>query len=256
MRQASPDNKNQQNKEPQVAARWNGPGPAAYTLPSAIGESPVWKRAPAVSVAGRWKALKNLADSTPGPNSFFPRTTRIGSVRGPAFSIQGRVKNNFDEKNENPGPSNYYPILRFAKSAPPAFTISGRSTVTHLSTNPGPSQYNIPSSIGGDQFFVKNASPKFTMAPNRGQKSGNNPSPGPAAYSANEVRVNKPSIPAYSLSGRYVKDYVNEVPGPNLYMPKIGFTHPATPRFSFRSKHSPYMAFVPDAENGDHLDFN
>lgn len=42
-----------------------------------------------------------IAESTPGPNAFFPQTTRTGVNKGPAFSLQGGFKKGRSKKKSN-----------------------------------------------------------------------------------------------------------------------------------------------------------
>jgi hypothetical protein len=87
-----------------IAARFKGPGPAAYTLPSTMGlNAKTGKRAPAYSfgtkidfdsLEKKCKFLNLIKDiyQTPGPNAFFPQATRTGRNKGPAFSLQSGFK--------------------------------------------------------------------------------------------------------------------------------------------------------------------
>ncbi|KAJ1564467.1 hypothetical protein HK096_007845, partial [Nowakowskiella sp. JEL0078] len=85
-----------------IAARSKGPGPAAYTLPSTVGlNAKTGKRAPAYSFG--IKIYNPMTSTAPGPNSFFPQTTRTGSSKGPAFSLQGGWKNPRVDIGEIPG---------------------------------------------------------------------------------------------------------------------------------------------------------
>ncbi|KAJ1566991.1 Outer dense fiber protein 3-like protein 2 [Cladochytrium tenue] len=166
---------NESSKEIPIAARSKGPGPAAYTLPSTIGlNAKTGKRAPAYSFGIKLNYDKQQAKETPGPNAFFPQTTRTGTSKGPAFSLQGGYK-----KSSVDGPAAYSALdpSKIKKSAP-AYSLGSRwhhesespfsglkdayevhSANGHLvqGPTPGPGQYT-PSTQ-----YIKNATPEFSF---------------------------------------------------------------------------------------------
>ncbi|KAJ3214102.1 hypothetical protein HDU67_002058 [Dinochytrium kinnereticum] len=219
-------------KEIKIAARSKGPGPAAYTLPSTIGlNAKTGKRAPAYSfgIKLNYEKLETAASETPGPNAFFPQTTRTGASKGPAFSLQGGFKKGRNELpvetftiNPNnaangdtasrrgeisdvdtPGPGKYNPTYIPSKEPrAPAYSMGGRRNNEKLNINPGPAEYTISSTLGLHPAITMPAAAAYTIKPPRPMKLESF-SPGPAAYSALDPSKIKKSAPAYSLGSRW-----------------------------------------------------
>ncbi|KAI8809560.1 hypothetical protein BJ742DRAFT_708481 [Cladochytrium replicatum] len=213
------------NNEIPIAARSKGPGPAAYTLPSTIGlNAKTGKRAPAYSFG--MKLNNPNADSSPGPNKFFPQTTRTGSSNGPAFSLQGNFKKTRSTAQSDLklttmclGPGKYNPTYIPAKEPrAPAYSIGGRRNMDKGSQNfvksfiypkanmyPGPAEYSITSTLGLRPAINIRAAAAYTIKPPRPIKLESF-SPGPAAYAALNPSKIKRASPAYSLGSRWPHD--------------------------------------------------
>ncbi|KAJ3333868.1 hypothetical protein HDU76_002194 [Blyttiomyces sp. JEL0837] len=170
-------------KEIPIAARSKGPGPAAYTLPSTIGlNAKTGKRAPAYSFGIKLNYDKQLAASeTPGPNAFFPQTTRTGASKGPAFSLQGGFKKDRQDEDsskrgdigdvDTPGPGKYNPTYIPSKEPrAPAYSMGGRRNNEKLNINPGPAEYTISSTIGLHPAITMPAAAAYTIKPPRPMK--------------------------------------------------------------------------------------
>ncbi|KAI8812797.1 hypothetical protein BJ742DRAFT_752489 [Cladochytrium replicatum] len=255
-----------------IAARSKGPGPAAYTLPSTIGlNAKTGSRAPAYSFG--MKLNNPNADSSPGPNKFFPQTTRTGSSNGPAFSLQGNFKKTRIDM-DTPGPGKYNPTYIPAKEPrAPAYSIGGRRNMDKANMYPGPAEYSITSTLGLRPAINIRAAAAYTIKPPRPIKLESF-SPGPAAYAALNPSKIKRASPAYSLGSRWPHDGGSPfsdskdayeyhgadgsttkvtMPGPGHYTPMLNYSKDTQPTFSFRVKHSEYELFVPDTQEGEFI---
>ncbi|KAH6569755.1 hypothetical protein BASA62_004677 [Batrachochytrium salamandrivorans] len=268
-------------KEIPIAARAKGPGPAAYSLPPTIGLDGKSKgnRAPAYSFGVK---LRNDRDEqTPGPNKFFPKTTRKGLSKGPAFSLQGGYKKKDADAialdwetlgKDTPGPGKYSPgYISSKEPRAPAYSIQPRRQTEKANQNPGPAQYAINSTLGMHPAVTVPAAAAYSIRFQRPLKL-EHISPGPAAYSPDTNQKMRHAAPAYSLGARLVKpDYFKlakaqdssgegdgdendtnymgkggPTPGPGQYTPSLKFVRQNIPHFSFRCKHSDYELFIPD----------
>ncbi|KAJ3040432.1 hypothetical protein HDV00_010868 [Rhizophlyctis rosea] len=278
--------KPQEKTEIPIAARLKGPGPAAYTLPTTIGlTAKTGKRAPAYSFGIKIMGPRTVSE-TPGPNAFFPQTTRTGASKGPAFSLQGgykkeRIGSAISRSEaggeevpqegvwvdgDTPGPGKYNPTYISAKEPrAPAYSMGGRRSSDKQNGNPGPAEYAINSTVGLHPAITVPAAPAYTIKPPRPMKLESF-SPGPAAYAALSPSKIKPSAPAYSLGSRWQhavgeafeasadgEIIVTTTPGPGHYTPDIHNSKQGAPQYSFRSKHSEYELFVPDTSEGEFI---
>ncbi|KAI8818830.1 uncharacterized protein EV422DRAFT_536982 [Fimicolochytrium jonesii] len=264
-----------ESKEIPIAARLKGPGPAAYGLPSTLGVSePTIKRAPAYSFGVKLKYERQVR-ATPGPNAFFPQTTRVGRSKGPAFSLQGGYKKRTTGGDfDTPGPGKYNPTYVAGREPKaPAYSMGGRRSARMTNENPGPAQYNVAATLGLHPAITITAAAAFTIKPPRPTKLESN-SPGPAAYSSLDPAKIKKSAPAYSLGSRWHnptnspfgeasetfelrtasgKTLRTVTPGPGQYSPNVIFSKTAMPQFSFRCKHSEFELFVPDSSQDEFI---
>ncbi|ORX44133.1 hypothetical protein BCR36DRAFT_373433 [Piromyces finnis] len=248
-----------------IIARFKGPGPAAYTLKTTIGNNTYnGKTAPSYSFGMKLKPQKKLV--TPGPNEFTPKALRNGVTSSPAYSMTGR--NFFPNKiaTESPGPasysySNYYQSK--CKSSP-AYSLLGRHNSAKLSITPSPAAYSTDKKVGSD-------TPAWTMRPSLPKKQIQT-SPGPAEYDPVNYNLVKKSSPAYSLHLRLASDdnftlpngklkngnvvasgkkprskFV--VPGPGAYDINLTSIKNSSPRFSFGTKHSEFKAAYIEKES-------
>ncbi|KAJ3021760.1 Outer dense fiber protein 3-like protein 2 [Thoreauomyces humboldtii] len=271
-------------REIPIAARLKGPGPAAYTLPSTLGlNAKTLKRAPAYSFGVKLQYERHPRE-TPGPNMFFPTTTRIGKSQGPAFSLQGGYKKGSTGADgggggqpgemDTPGPGKYNPAYVASREPKaPAYSMGGRRSADKKNDNPGPAQYNVAATLGLHPAITMSAAAAFTIKPPRPFKLESN-SPGPAAYSSLDPAKLKKASPAYSLGARWHspadspfgegsesfevqtaggKTLRTVTPGPGQYTPQVKYSKNAMPQFSFRCKHSEYELFVPDTSQGEFI---
>ncbi|KAJ3219886.1 hypothetical protein HK099_004547 [Clydaea vesicula] len=239
-----------------IAARLKGPGPAAYTLPSTIGEKTahlVAHRSPAYSFG--IKLFNKSSEVSPGPNAFFPQTTRTGPPNGPSYSLQAGYK-----KFKRPG--KYNPTFASPhEPKAPAYSIGGRRVTDKKSYGiPGPAEYAINTTLGLHPIITMRAAAAYTIKPPRPKKMEAF-SPGPAAYSALDPSKIRKQAPVYSLGARWHHISADapftgsgddgdttklSMPGPGKYSPNVTSTKQAPSQYSFRVKHSEYELFVPD----------
>lgn len=239
-----------------IAARFKGPGPAAYTVPSTFATPFVRNKAPAWTFGSRVD-IKDANIFSPGPGAFNPRATRDGHIGGPAFSLQGGFRKirrdgkaiiNGAMELDTPGPG-AYSVGKALATGPvkgPAYTISGRTEPFIETSLPGPSQYSIRSTIGVPVATGKSA-PCSSIAGQRPTKVTST-SPGPALYNSPMLNLRVlNSAPAYSLGVRINKetgDWNSKTPGPGSYTPTTRIKAREAPSFSFGVRHSEYEAFV------------
>ncbi|TPX68251.1 hypothetical protein SpCBS45565_g03304 [Spizellomyces sp. 'palustris'] len=190
-----------------------GPGPAAYKLPSTIGmNAKTMKRAPAYSFGIKLRYEQPNPHETPGPNVFFPQTTRVGRSQGPAFSLQGGYKKESKDANvphlmetadaDTPGPGKYNPAyIPSREPKAPAYSIGGRRPTERPNDNPGPAEYAVAPTLGVHPAITIRAAAAYTIKPPRPVKL-ESVSPGPAAYSPLDPSKIKTASPAYSLGSR------------------------------------------------------
>ncbi|KAL5033476.1 hypothetical protein RTP6_001437 [Batrachochytrium dendrobatidis] len=223
--------------------------------------------------------LIDVLELTPGPNKFFPQTTRTGLSKGPAFSLQATDASEADCDTlgkDTPGPGKYNPTYIPSKeSKAPAYSIQPRRQTEKINENPGPAQYEINSTLGMHPVVTISAAAAYSIRSQRPIRL-DQLSPGPAAYSPVTNSKLKHSAPAYSLGARLDKpdsikiprvhksnnhgestdqesdqfDGKNPTPGPGQYTPSLKFVRQNIPRFSFRCKHSDYELFIPDCLEG------
>ncbi|KND02052.1 uncharacterized protein SPPG_02556 [Spizellomyces punctatus DAOM BR117] len=277
----SSSSESEKPKEIPIAARLKGPGPAAYKLPSTIGiNAKTMKRAPAYSFGIKLRYEQPNPHETPGPNVFFPQTTRVGRSQGPAFSLQGGYKKARKDGMDNltdadtPGPGKYNPAyIPSREPKAPAYSIGGRRPTERPNDNPGPAEYAVAPTLGVHPAITIRAAAAYTIKPPRPVKL-ESVSPGPAAYSPLDPSKIKTAAPAYSLGSRPRGDSdgpfggAGEIlegqtaagnalhtvtPGPGQYTPDVKFSKSAKPQFSFRCKHSEYELFVPDTVDGEYI---
>ncbi|KAJ3311717.1 T-complex protein 1 subunit epsilon [Boothiomyces sp. JEL0838] len=172
-------------------------------------------------------------EKTPGPNKFFPQTTRTGLSKGPAFTLRGgynkkgtaiakkeTTKGKKGEQPEwdslgkdTPGPGKYYPqYIPSKEPRAPAYSISPRRQNEKINENPGPAQYEINATLGMHPIVTVPTAAAYSIKPQRPAKRiyslmiVEHISPGPAAYSPMNPSKIKNAAPAYSLGARLVKE--------------------------------------------------
>lgn len=180
------------------------PGPGTYNCRSFL-----------VTVGGKiGKSSRTALDSaekmskTPGPGSYL---TPSKIVEGPRFSMTNRRPSS--AKSVNPGPGAYRVDFNWTttKENSPCYRIgsAGRSTITNLSSGPGPGRYSVESLLNG---------PKWAFGTSGRNYSGSrNQSPGPGSYSI----MNKWISSGYTIQGRYKNLKEFNPPGPGAYSPSF-----------------------------------
>jgi len=241
-------------KDYPIQAKIKGPGPAAYSLPTTLGRKSYKLRAPAYSFGIYFDPNNKIV--SPSPNKFFPSVCRTGQFKGPSYSLRVKTKGFKNDTISFPGPGTYDqncdPIYR----RNPSYTMKSRNKIIKNDQNPGPAQYYHASS---------RSTPSWSINPKRELKS-TTISPGPAAYATTDYKVYLREPPSYTLKERFqstefvsveeslrntkrqtpVKPRKVVFPSPNSYSVKMGYVTNASPKFSFRNKHSEYELYVED----------
>nr|KAJ3418919.1 hypothetical protein HK105_007667 [Polyrhizophydium stewartii] len=221
-------------KEIPIAARAKGARIGAPTI-GPDGKSK-GARAPAYSFGIKLKTDRD--EQTPGPNKFFPQTTRTGLSKGPAFSLQGGFKKK--------GPGKYNPTYIPSKEPKaPAYSIQPRRQ---------PEKDEINSTLGMHPIVTVPAAAAYSIRSQRPLKP----------YSPVTNSKIKHAAPAYSLGARLVKPEPAKLPkvkkegeeegeegGAEDDSPSLKFVRQNIPQFSFRCKHSEYELFIPDCLEGE-----
>lgn len=192
-------------KEIPIAARFRGPGPSTYQLPSTIGFGSKSKGMTAPAYSFGIKLKEERIAETPGPNQVFPTGTRNGDTRGPSFSLKGGFKKD-TEPVVNPGPGQYLPGI-LSKS--PAYSIAARQIQAKPNGNPSPAHYG-----GYNSSATVPTAAAYSILPLRPIKTEVT-SPGPAAYEALSQSKVKRASPSFSLGGRAESGLSERTPGPS-----------------------------------------
>lgn len=251
---------------PRIAAMETGPGPAAYALPSTIGNgNDLTKKHSPIYSFGLRHRHKDTNVAHPGPAAFYPKATRSGPISSQEYSIQGRAKTSLmnEPDNQSPGPAAYIPPNRPPQEdIAPAWSM-GKKLISKpaFASFPSPAKYQIkqfPASALNNP-----ESPSYTMSPKTPLIDSLKGIPGPGSYKAVDPNLYKRSAPGYSLAPRYqsCKEWLSintDNPGPGTYTPNLARCLPSAPAFSMRVRHSEYtMPVLHEKElKDDPLDFD
>lgn len=198
------------------------PSPAHYQLPSSIGGSDVTsKRAPKYSLVGRQPILMSQSVG-PGSATYLP-IFKNGNKILPTIKSRTGHKISAD----NPAP-NAYGIPDIQKN--PAFSFGSRwNTEVDSNGNPSPADYQLPSSIGGDDVTL-NRTPKYSIVGNQPIFVSQSFGPGPATYLPSPSNANK-IMP--TIKSRIEQTISSDTPAPNAYSLPETRQYPA---YSFASR--------------------
>ncbi|KAG8197605.1 hypothetical protein JTE90_001537 [Oedothorax gibbosus] len=243
-----------------IMAQNVGPGPANVNLPPEVGDvaCDLRKRRAPTFKFGRPPKNKNKSPtqtsltaklgpkkSGPGPAAYDVRCiTNKGREICRAPKVGGRPKS--PARFKTPGPMAYFRgrgdgvVYRHS----PAFSMRQRIEYKGTVETPDPGSYNLPATIGLGKSPLYAGGPAFSMAGK--QETSWEKSieyPGPGDYSLKFPNATNRKAPAYTLGSKFSSQavVVGENPGPasnDIHLVK--FHKPATPRFSFGIRHSPY----------------
>ncbi|RWS16504.1 outer dense fiber protein 3-like protein [Dinothrombium tinctorium] len=261
-----------------IAAEFNTPGPAAFTLPSTFGPNCNDARKakpPAYSfgikydekhdiatpgpgeytVDGVTKSGKDWSRSafisprfkepepfkTPAPGAYNPEKSFIVvKEQSPSYTFGVKVEEN--ERDLTPSPCDYKTdkSINSVRDQAPSYTFGFKIKEPKEDLTPAPSEYNIERGV--NQISTHLQTPSFTIGIRLNDSSTEN-IPGPGSYDVPEVESYKiKKSPAYTLGSKTSLPEDKTVkPGPNDYKTeKVWINKTSTPRFTFGIKHSEY----------------
>ena len=213
----------------------NTPGPAY--IPPALGAD-----APKVAMSYRHGEVRDSRADNPGPGAYNYQPTFANEA--PKAYMHTRNGDPMGINSISPGPGAYSPDYNTQKSRAPSASMHIRPESRSIETSPGPSDYQIDRSLGGQ---------KSTMHSRTGDPMGiNSISPGPGAYNPGDA--NKTKAPSYTMKGRHEStSQVNTAPYRDLPS-SIG----QGPKISLGSRHAtrdventPGPAYIPPALGAD-----
>ncbi|EDO37545.1 predicted protein [Nematostella vectensis] len=237
-----------EQKRPQIAAMFRGPGPAKYRLPGGCGyndHDPRKHKKPAWSF-GLKLGLKSQ-NVGPGPAYLIPaRITRTGTDGTPAYTLHDRTQLN--KAFSTPAPGAYAPEKQRVPHQrwAPSYSFGSRTPYAKRDATPAANAYSLPNVVG-PKAVGKTALPAYSMSARL--KIGAfhedlQKTPGPGTYKVHNPDYNKKRMPAYSMNGRNYMTGDNTLkPGPGAHSPEKVYVHKRNaPRFSFGIRHSEYIA--------------
>jgi len=229
-----------------IAARERGPGPGRYNLSSLCGfdkHCSTRLRHPAYSLGARRKPITK--DCSPGPvYAVVSGITRNGVADPYAPSLGYRHKILAGMRVPGPGayaPENAHPQ---GERRAPIYSMGIVTKAVKGDVNPPPNNYTLPPIFGRSP--CKNSAPAYSMSARAevgSFKEDLAKTPGPAAHSVDN-RSSKPRAAAYSLQGRTTIPGDKTVkPGPGAHRPENVYVNtPDAPAFSMGIRHSDYVA--------------
>ncbi|XP_064629066.1 ciliary microtubule associated protein 1A-like [Lineus longissimus] len=231
---------------PKIEAMERGPGPGRYRLPPQLGHlehDTRRNRAPAYSFGIK---TSPYSERTPGPSySIDSALTRFGRDGTFRYSMLGRHA--LTKAYNTPAPGAYNPehVIIDKGSLAPKYSLSHRTNLRRADKIPAPNSYNIPSMVG-PVIPTRRGGPAFSMGKRLDHYSSTTDlakTPGPAAYMAVDPTTNKSKPSEYSMQGRTkpLQDKTN-VPGPGAYNPEnVNINKPHNPKFTMGIRHSQYL---------------
>ncbi|XP_046332712.1 outer dense fiber protein 3-like isoform X1 [Haliotis rufescens] len=212
----------------------------AYSLPSTLGierHDPRMRRAPAYSFGSRYLQFK---DDSPGPAyNVDSRVTKYGREREKGVTMAGRPSPR-PVANISPGPIYRTDSLGSPRNKrAPCYSFGRRSFPNFDGANPGPTTYNIPSTLGSDVTRYRGSRAVALRGRDQfGFSYDWSKTPGPAAYGAPTPMTKR--APVVTMKGRnYLPSYKQQNPGPGAYdTDKLFYGKQASPRFTIGIKHS------------------
>ncbi|XP_045216986.2 outer dense fiber protein 3-like [Mercenaria mercenaria] len=230
-----------------IAAKERGPGPGRYALPPTLGFSShdaTKKMEPAYSF-GRRLIHKAIKDS-PGPAYFInPRITRHGKDGTPSYSLLSRQSDL--QTFKTPSARAYYPekVHPQGEKIAPKYSIGFRTRFRKLDQNPPSSKYILPTVLGPAQPN-KLSAPSYSMTGRSKigcylEDLANAPGPGHTTKVETDVYMSK--VPHYSLRSRTFMPHDGvKKPGPGAHFPEnVKINKPNAPSYSLGVRHAEYV---------------
>ena len=127
---------------------------------------------------------------------------------------------------QTPGPGTYKleSIHPLNERRAPRYSLSARTRLRKLDSNPAPNTYKVPSALGS-QVPNRKSSPSYSLrsrTKSQGFADDLAKTPGPAGYNAVNPQRFKRSAPQYSIGGRcYLPGDNTQKPGPGTYNPTL-----------------------------------
>ena len=124
-----------------------------------------------------------------------------------------------------PGPGTYKPELKYPPNerTAPRYSMSARTRLRKLDSNPAPNTYSVPSALGS-RVPNRRSSPSYTLrgrTKSQGFSEDLAKTPGPAGYNTVNPQRFKRSAPQYSLGARsFLPGDNTQKPGPGTYSPE------------------------------------
>ncbi|OHS93153.1 hypothetical protein TRFO_11959 [Tritrichomonas foetus] len=183
-----------------------------------------------VSVHNR--AQEKSIEVTPGPGQYkdyyrLGKDARKSTMHGPSDRSQA-------VRNDSPGPGCYMPKMPPNKPSTPNIRIGHRFDSTKVNDTPGPGQYPIKSTVGGDK--------KYGKIRNRWSDNHVNLDPGPADYDTQRPTLE--NITKISLHGRtFPHKEVNQA----AYQ-DVRRSVSESPKYSMRSRYYTHSETTPGVD--------
>lgn len=228
-----------------ILARITGPGPAHYLLPTTVGRNSVdltKRQSPAFSFGSRSFSIKS---DSPGPAYLVdPLLGSKGKENTPSFSFGGRPKTP-GRRDRSPGPGAYNTDVKpFWEKNAPKYSLSPRNKMRPVDPVPSPSAYEIPTTIGAKVPHAKGGTASSIVGKNdyMSYNADLARTPGPAYYPSFSPNLVKRKSPEFTIKGRnYINGNKNPTPGPGAYSPQDVQSHmPNSPRHVIGVKHSEF----------------
>ncbi|GBP67834.1 Outer dense fiber protein 3-like protein 2 [Eumeta japonica] len=222
---------------------WEGPGPAAYSLPPSVGfanHDPSRPRNPMFSLGPSGRVRFETAG--PGPVYRIEGVTQHGSTNTAAWSLGPRIAPR--KPSGMPGPGSHAPehCPQMREQRAPQYTMGPR--LGYAPKRPGPAANAYAVQLQPD-------TPSFSLGP-RVRRVDKAMSPGPAVYHPLNVDACKNRAPLFSLGGRLRDRRAAKSPGPAAYPSDLYNTKANSQAYSFGTRHGPRAPpmIVPEDEGG------
>jgi len=251
---AAADEEIPQSVDVEISAKFRGPGPARYGLPTTVGfvtHDPRKLRHPAYSFGSRLENFSSLFKKPdgPGPSHYInPTITRTGKDGTPHYSLQGRARD-LSQKNRTPGPGTYSTevIAPVHEKRPAAYSFGARTRLRACDKIPAPNNYSLPQIISSKppdkrhypQFSLTGRSEKGCFSEDLAK------TPGPAHYDVTNPNIYHTKRPVYTLVGRTsLPGDATKKPGPgshNIQESVAYLRRPQPGRHTIGVRHSEYI---------------
>eukprot|EP00741_Cyanophora_paradoxa_P010448 tig00000037_g10103.t1 len=222
-----------------------GPGPAAYVPPEAVGKStPAYSFGIRPAPSPRPHTAPGQG-SLPGPGSYDVPGSFGRKGRGGTFGAKNHAQLNQMAGLDSPGPGAYAPVVgregarsSFAGGSKPA---RPRSAVAAPGAGPGPGQYVVREAVPGRH----GRGTKFGTGANHVVSGVDAESPGPAAYGPGASITQSPARGWKIGTAARPELLVNDAPGPK-YAARRGEVGDGAPRYGFGSsdRHHQHAVYI------------